>query len=129
MSKYLKLFETHVEYEAYSGEGEMLLPNVSYCKDNNEVHYNPFYKTILIVKFNVTDTDKPTEICSSGAAYLFTEIEIDGVVQPSVNYQYTFDTTGEHIVKYTLSDPTSIGESAFLGCSGLTSIYNLKILN
>ena len=41
MGDYLKLFETHSEYEAYSGGGEMLKPNVSYCEDNNEVHYNP----------------------------------------------------------------------------------------
>lgn len=41
MGNYLKLFETHSEYEAYS-RGEMILPNVSYCEDNNEVHYNPY---------------------------------------------------------------------------------------
>ena len=41
MGDYLKLFETHSEYEAYSGGGEMLKPNVSYCRQENEVHYNP----------------------------------------------------------------------------------------
>ena len=100
----------------------MLLPNVSYCKDNNEVHYNPFYKTILIVKFNVTNTDNPTRICGQNGVSSFREIEIDGVVQPSVNYQYTFDTTGEHILKYTLNNPTRIGDRSFQGCKGLTSI-------
>ena len=40
MGDYLKLFEKHSEYESYSGGG-MLKPNVSYCEDNNEVHYNP----------------------------------------------------------------------------------------
>ena len=52
----------------------------------------------------------------------FTEIEIDGVVQPSVVASYTFDTIGEHTVKYTLVDSTTIGSSAFQGCTGLTSI-------
>ena len=123
MSKYLKLFETHAEYEAYSGGGEMLLPNVSYCKDNNEVHYNPLVlETRLIAKFNVTDTDNPTAICGQNAVSSFSEIEIDGDVQASVNYQYTFNTTGEHIVKYTFNDPTSIGKYAFRYCSGLTSV-------
>ena len=42
MGDYLKLFEKHSEYEAYSGGGKMLKPNVSYCEDNNEVHYNPY---------------------------------------------------------------------------------------
>lgn len=41
MSKYLKLFKTHQEYETYS-VGEMILPNVSYCEDQNDVHYNPW---------------------------------------------------------------------------------------
>ena len=41
MGDYLKLFEKHSEYETYSG-GEMLKPNVSYCEDDNEVHYNPY---------------------------------------------------------------------------------------
>ena len=41
MSKYLKLFENHSQYEAFIGGGGMDRPNVSYCKDNNEVHYNP----------------------------------------------------------------------------------------
>ena len=41
MGDYLKLFETHSEYEAYSS-GDMLKPNVSYCEDNNEVHYTPW---------------------------------------------------------------------------------------
>ena len=42
MGDYLKLFKTHSEYEAYSVGGEMLKPNVSYCRQENEVHYNPW---------------------------------------------------------------------------------------
>ena len=41
MGDYLKAFEKHSEYETYS-RGDMLKPNVSYCEDNNEVHYNPW---------------------------------------------------------------------------------------
>ena len=41
MSKYIKLFENHTQYEAYLGGGEMILPNVSHCIDVNDVHYNP----------------------------------------------------------------------------------------
>lgn len=40
MPKYLKLFNKHSEYETYSA-GKMILPNVSYCIDVNDVHYNP----------------------------------------------------------------------------------------
>ena len=42
MANYLKLFETHSQYEAYMGGGEIALPNVSHCISENEVHYNPY---------------------------------------------------------------------------------------
>ena len=39
--KYLKLFNTHTKYETHSSE-EMILPNVSKCILEDEVHYNPW---------------------------------------------------------------------------------------
>lgn len=42
MGKYIMNFETHSQYEEYMGGGDVALPNVSYCKDNDEVHYNPY---------------------------------------------------------------------------------------
>ena len=108
------------------GGGEKILPNVSYCENENEVHYNPWTDPRIVAKFNVEDTTNPTYIMSTDGEPIYgdyyTEIEIDGVVQPSVVSSYTFDTTGEHIVKYTLSDPTTIGEYAFYNCTGLTDI-------
>ena len=41
-TKYLKLFETHAEYQTYINGQDSILPNVSYCEDNNDVHYNPW---------------------------------------------------------------------------------------
>lgn len=43
MSKYIKLFETHSQYEAYTADtASFITPNVSFCMDvPNEVHYNP----------------------------------------------------------------------------------------
>ena len=77
----------------------------------------------VVAKFNVTDTTNPTQIgYSSYTSSNFSAIEIDGVAQPSVVSAYTFDTLGEHTVKYTLTDPTSIGNSPFRNCSSLTSI-------
>ena len=40
MAKYLKLFETHAEYEQYVS-GDFEKPNVSHCEDQDDVHYNP----------------------------------------------------------------------------------------
>ena len=37
--EYLKLFGTQSEYEAYMTGGEVVLPNVSLCEQENKVHY------------------------------------------------------------------------------------------
>ena len=118
--KFLKKFSQHADYTSYMASNQKVFPNVSYCVDNNDVHYNPWTDPRVIAKFNVSSTSEATKL--SDNASLFTEIEIDGVVQPSVVSSYTFDTTGEHTVKYTLVNPTTIGNSAFYNCSGLTSI-------
>lgn len=41
MGKYLKKFEDHTEYETYINGSDVILPNVSLCKNQNDVHYNP----------------------------------------------------------------------------------------
>ena len=40
--EYLKLFSSHTDYEEYLTGGTMVKPNVSYCKDVKDVHYNPY---------------------------------------------------------------------------------------
>lgn len=122
MSLFIKLFNTTAEYNAYTADTEnFILPNVSCAMDDlTNVHYNPWVETRVVAKFNVTDTSNPTRIASGTSD--FTAIEIDGVEQPSAVSAYTFTTTGEHTVKYTLTDPTIIGSSVFYYCSSLTSI-------
>ena len=39
--KYLKLFNQHSSYETYINGSDKVLPNVSYCENENEIHYNP----------------------------------------------------------------------------------------
>lgn len=125
MAIYLKQFSTHAEYDAYINGSGAILPNVSICTTEGDVHYNPYVappETRVVAKFNVTDTSNPTPIGYNDYISGFSAIEIDGVVQPSVVSAYTFTTTGEHTVKYTLTDPTSVGFGAFYECSSLTSI-------
>lgn len=81
-------------------------------------------ETKLVAKFNVISTSSPTQIRYQ---YLnpakITEIEVDGVVQSDFIYNYTFSTTGEHTVKYTLADNTELIDSFFSNsCPQLTSI-------
>ena len=121
--KFIKKFETHdPDYLNYMNSENKILPNLSYCEDVGDVHLNPWTDPRVIAKFNVTDTSSATNIMHSSATSTFSEIEIDGVVQPRVVSSYTFDTTGEHVVKYTLADPTTIAQNAFRGCNGITSI-------
>ena len=42
--KYLKKFETHAGYEAYKNSQDYLTPNVSYCVDLNEVHFEKYVR-------------------------------------------------------------------------------------
>ena len=131
---YLKLFDTHSQYEEFAGGG-MLRPNVSHCVSENEVHYNPI-ETRLIVKYNVANASQPTllyyyyaegeeEYWTRGVD-MFTNVEIDGTEVSLADLDATQGTyqlsVGEHTIKYTLKDPTSVVEVAFLGCSRLTSV-------
>jgi len=42
MSIYLKQFSTHSEYEQYINGSDAILPNVSVCTTEGDVHYNPY---------------------------------------------------------------------------------------
>ena len=39
--EYLRIFEDHSDYVSYASGEDFLMPNVSYCAEQNEVHYNP----------------------------------------------------------------------------------------
>lgn len=118
--KYLKLFDNHQDYTDF--QPDMLTPNVSYCQLEDEVHFNEFKDTRLVAKFNVTSTSEPTFIADSldPITNYFTAVEIDGVNMESMSNSYTFETTGEHIVKYTLADPTDVRDNAFYACTNIT---------
>ena len=129
--KYLKKFETNAEYETYKDSEDYITPNVSYCVEQTEVHYEkytPQPETRIVATFNVTDTSNPTNIVGyderSGEYFTspFSEIEIDGVLQNEVIGYYQFDTEGEHIVKYTLDDDTLVPQGTFFSTYNLTTI-------
>lgn len=147
MSIYLKKFETHNEYETYIASEGKILPNVSFCKDDMDVHYNPYVGTPKVeLKYYVSSDDLGNDIKIFHMAYSvpFETMEVDGVLLDSVESTYRFDTEGIHTVKLTLPEGgtvlkgfygcsnlievkipniiTSIGEDAFSGCYSLVSI-------
>ena len=133
--EFLKLFQTHSEYEGFVSGDTMVKPNVSHCVQENEVHYNPI-ETRLIVKYNVIDSSQPTQLyyyfshngasSSSLGIDMFDNVEIDGA-EVSIADLDTAEgmyelSVGEHTVKYALKGLTSVVEAAFLNCTGLTSV-------
>ena len=38
--KYIKLFETHADYNNYISSEDKVLPNLCFCKDMDDVHFN-----------------------------------------------------------------------------------------
>ena len=62
----------------------------------------------VVATYNVSNTSKPTSILNSAAISGISKIYIDGVEQPSVVSEYTFSTTGDHTIEYTLADSTKI---------------------
>ena len=83
MAIHLKKFDTHQEYDAYINGSDAILPNVSICTTEEDVHYNPYVEPIITAKFNVTSTFGTVRIMGPSSQPIFSSIEIDGVVQPS----------------------------------------------
>jgi len=141
--KYITLFETAAAYNAATLD----LPNVSLIEETMGVSYNPYVpETKLVCKYNVTSTSSPTTLRTNFEENIFKSMEIDGVMLDELVAAYTFNTTGEHTVKYELYDETKLGNQApvfynsnlieciipnsvtnisynvFNNCSGLTSV-------
>ena len=146
MAVYLRKFATQAAYEA--AQSNLMLPNVSLIDDTRDVKYKPLKPdTRLVAVYNITDAGQSVEVFN-GQFEGFTSMEVDGTELPEVTSSYSFDTTGEHTIKFGLnsqadianaffsygmsrgeltsvvipSNVTNIGGGAFYGCTGLTSI-------
>ena len=139
--KYLKKFENHDSYELFITSGDYPKPNVSYCVEQNEVHYNPIVDARLIVTYNVEDASQPTLLYfydtkrQAKGADMFDKVEIDNtevlITDLDTNNGSYQLSVGEHTVAYTLKDPTLIGYdpndpegmafgALFTGCERIT---------
>jgi hypothetical protein len=104
----------------YNNAGKEVTVNVlALPKKNKDDRGGGVKETRVVCTYNVTSTDS-SKICKIASG--FTSMEVDGVEITAVTSYYTFTTTGEHTVKYTLKDNTSIGESAFTSCNNLISV-------
>lgn len=119
MNTHLKYFKTHDEYNTYISGQNKVLPNVSYCEDQDEVHFNPSTFLRIATKFNVTD---PNDTYIAGledgsGINVFEKIIADGqeIDLEQLNQDgghYAFGSTGEHSVIYTYKQKTQIPQGA-----------------
>ena len=126
--KYITLFNNHSNYNTYITGNDKVLPNVSYCENENEVHLNPWTDPKLVCKYNITDISSPTALRTENEPNMFKSMEIDGVLLDSLVTSYQFNTTGEHTVKYELYDETKVGNNAPL-FNGITTLTSASIPN
>lgn len=77
-------------------------------------------ETRLVCKYNVESTSSPTYLLDR--TNNISAIEIDGQDLQEVVTTYLFDTTGEHTVKFTLTDSTKIAHDLFSGVNNLVDV-------
>lgn len=99
-------------------------PNISYIQGTDELKWYKYDPEHIVAVYNVTSTESATTLLNSNSYNIGYQI-IDGVEQQSVQKAYTFDTLGEHIVKYKYTGASTypvIPTACFQGCNDLTSI-------
>jgi len=104
MSTYLKLFNNHQSYDDFTKTSDFVKPNVSHCISENEVHYNPYIPPFFC-KLTLDDGS-------------VVELEGSGQLVESMVNPYKETLVGAEIGELC----TSITNSAFTNCSGLTSV-------
>ena len=120
MTKILNHINTYADLTAYNNDKDKNYPNIAYIIETNEVKWVKEKLDLVVCKYNATSTSEATKLLFFDFRDVTYQI-IDDVKQDTVKDTYTFDTLGEHIVKYKL-DGTSISDYLFNGCSSLTSI-------
>ena len=133
MPKYLKSFETHSQYEAFTQTEDFILPNICYCEDQTDVvHYNDI-ETRIIATFNLQSAGSTRLYFWSDYEYgqvfgvnMFSNIEIDGVSVSVTDLDTAHGmynlSSGQHTVAYTLINSSEIPYDAFYDCTDINTV-------
>ena len=109
----------YTNIEAYNADDGKQYPNVSYLIGEDIIKWEKNDPVHIICKYNATSTSEATKLLFD-ENYNITYQIIDGVRQDTVKDTYTFDTLGEHIVKYKLNSYNI--NCSFNDCTSLTSM-------
>ena len=102
--EYIRLFENHSEYEVFTATTEFVRPNISTCKKENDMHYNP-------TPHNYSK-DYLTFVALENGTFTFSENTI----------QYSMDDGGSwvELAPNTQSPIVKVGKKIMWKQSGLT---------
>ena len=125
MTQIKNSINTYADLTAYNADLNKDFPNISYIQGTDEVKWNKYDPDHIVCVYNVTSTSSTTKLLNND--WNITYQIIDGVQQSSVQMNYTFDTLGEHIVKYKINGTqlgtgTSYVNGVFYKCTSLTSV-------
>ena len=95
--KYLKKFNTHSDYETFTGSTDFILPNVSYCVNEDEVHFSPIESYDPILKFTAEEVNSTIKLNRIGTA----------TTLANASLQYSTDN-GETWNGYTLGNAITL---------------------
>ena len=109
--KYLRKFSAHTDYETYITGNSKVLPNVSYCVDENDVHYNPYVPMNVITYYA---SAKLAETASANTSGLHTNAFNTTIVSHDF-------ADGVGTIEFA-DDVTSVGNKAFLSSTTMTDI-------
>lgn len=110
---------TYADITAYNADTNKDYPNVSYIQ-GDEVKWNKYDPDHIVCVYNVTSTESATKLLNANTSITYQII--DGVQQQSIQMNYTFDTLGEHIVKYKMNVTYINGQTLFYMCPNLVSV-------
>ena len=142
MGKYIRLFNKHASYNGYINSMNKILPNVTFCEDESNTHYNKLVSSIKI-SFNLsspglerisiygnfsiiqgsTNADGLSNVKLLKIDNQIIDIENDLIKNIAFTfwgitinaYYYNFTSSGAHTIEYILKSPV-ITEGT---CSGL----------
>lgn len=111
MEEHLKLFQDHSEYQDFASGDTMVRPNVSYCVEQNEVHYNPIEHNNIVTYTSFEEMPvnsygiNPNEFCATFVSHEYNEQTGVGVLTFASDVTCALsinDATGDKLRSITL---------------------------